>query len=92
MREYTLAKADYDDKAKKMEISETSSNLEERKAGENLETLDPPSLPEQASEPNRLMWAGAGHRAGPVFRRVHGGRQGDEGHFLEEFERRPRLH
>jgi polysaccharide chain length determinant protein (PEP-CTERM system associated) len=60
VRDYNIAKADYDEKAKKMEISETSSNLEERKAGENLETLDPASLPEQPSEPNRLMIAGAG--------------------------------
>jgi len=60
VRDYNIAKADYDDKAKKMEISQTSSNLEERKAGENLETLDPASLPEQASEPNRLMIAAAG--------------------------------
>jgi uncharacterized protein involved in exopolysaccharide biosynthesis len=67
VRDYTLAKADYDDKAKKMEISETSSNLEERKAGENLETLDPASLPEQASEPNRLMIAGLGTGLGLFF-------------------------
>jgi succinoglycan biosynthesis transport protein ExoP len=60
VRDYNIAKADYDEKAKKMEISQTSSNLEERKAGENLETLDPASLPEQASEPNRLMIAGSG--------------------------------
>jgi sorbitol-specific phosphotransferase system component IIBC len=67
VREYNLAKADYDEKSKKMEISQTSSNLEERKAGENLETLDPPSLPEQASEPNRLMIAGAGMSLGLFF-------------------------
>lgn len=59
-RDYQLARANYDDMSKRMEISETSSNLEERKAGENLETLDPASLPEQAAEPNRLMIAGAG--------------------------------
>jgi polysaccharide chain length determinant protein (PEP-CTERM system associated) len=59
-RDYAIAKADYDDKAKKKEASETSTNLEERKAGENLETLDPASLPEQASEPNRLLIAGSG--------------------------------
>jgi len=64
VRDYSLAKADYDDKAKRKELSETSSNLEERKAGENLETLDQPSLPEQASEPNRLLIAGAGTALG----------------------------
>ena len=66
-RDYAIAKADYDEKAKKMEASQTSSNLEERKAGENLETLDPASLPEQASEPNRLLIAGAGIGLGLFF-------------------------
>ena len=60
MRDYQLAKANYEDMSKRKETSETSSNLEERKAGENLETLDPASLPEQAAEPNRLLIAGAG--------------------------------
>ena len=67
LRDYNLAKADYDEKSKKKEISETSSSLEERKAGENLETLDPASLPEQASEPNRLLIAGAGISLGLFF-------------------------
>jgi uncharacterized protein involved in exopolysaccharide biosynthesis len=67
LRDYNLAKADYNDKEQKKEMSETSSNLEERKAGENLETLDPASLPEQASEPNRLLIAGAGTGLGLFF-------------------------
>jgi polysaccharide chain length determinant protein (PEP-CTERM system associated) len=67
LRDYNLAKADYNDKSQKKEISETSSNLEERKAGENLETLDPASLPEQASEPNRLLIAGVGMGLGLFF-------------------------
>jgi uncharacterized protein involved in exopolysaccharide biosynthesis len=67
VRDYTVAHADYEEKAKKREISETSSTLEERKAGENLETLDAPSLPEQASEPNRLMMAAAGIGLGLFF-------------------------
>jgi polysaccharide chain length determinant protein (PEP-CTERM system associated) len=60
LRDYSLAKADYDEKSKKKEMSETATNLEERKAGENLEVLDPASLPEQPSEPNRLFMAGIG--------------------------------
>ena len=48
-------------------MSETASNLEERKAGENLEILDAPSLPEQASEPNRLFIAGVGTGLGLFF-------------------------
>jgi polysaccharide chain length determinant protein (PEP-CTERM system associated) len=67
VRDYSLAKTDYEDKTHKMETSQTSSNLEERKAGENLETLDPASLPEQASEPNRLLIAGAGTGLGLFF-------------------------
>ena len=49
------------------EHPQTSSNLEERKAGENLEILDPASLPEQASEPNRLLIAGIGIGLGLFF-------------------------
>jgi uncharacterized protein involved in exopolysaccharide biosynthesis len=67
VRDYNIAKADYDDKAKKMEVSETSSDVEERKVGENLETLDPASLPEQPSEPNRLLMAAAGIGLGLFF-------------------------
>jgi uncharacterized protein involved in exopolysaccharide biosynthesis len=66
-RDYQLAKANYDDLSKKKEISETASSLEERKAGENLEVLDPASLPEQPSEPNRLMIAGIGTGLGLLF-------------------------
>ena len=67
MRDYNIAKTDYDEKSKKKEISETSSNLEQRKAGENLETLDPPSLPEQAADPNRLLIAAVGTGLGLFF-------------------------
>jgi protein tyrosine kinase modulator len=67
LREYQIAKDDFDSKAKRREISETSQNLEERKAGENLEVLDPASLPEQPSEPNRLAIAGAGTAAGLIL-------------------------
>ena len=49
---------------KRHDQSETAQNLEEHKAGENLEVLDPASLPEQPSEPNRLAWAGIGTAAG----------------------------
>ena len=67
VRDYNIAKTDYDEKSKKQEISETSSNLEQRKAGENLETLDPPSLPEQAADPNRLLIAAVGTGLGLFF-------------------------
>jgi len=67
LRDYALAKNDYNEKSQKKELSETSSTLEERKVGENLETLDPASLPEQASDPNRLLIAGAGVGLGLFF-------------------------
>jgi len=66
-RDYQLAKASYDEMSKKKEISETASNLEERKAGENLEVLDPASLPEAPSEPNRLFIAAIGMGLGLFF-------------------------
>ena len=44
----------------KQELADQSSDLLERKAGENLDVLDVPSLPTQPSKPNRLMIVGAG--------------------------------
>jgi succinoglycan biosynthesis transport protein ExoP len=64
LNDYMLAKADYEDKAKKQEVSETAQNLEERKAGQNLEVLDPPSLPDKPTAPNRLLWTAIGSVAG----------------------------
>lgn len=60
MRDYAIGKAKYEEMARKKESSDTALNLEERKAGENLETLDAPSLPEQPAEPNRVMIAAVG--------------------------------
>jgi uncharacterized protein involved in exopolysaccharide biosynthesis len=64
LRDYDLAKTVYSEMSKRHEASETAQNLEEHKAGENLEVLDPATLPEQPSEPNRLAWAGIGTAAG----------------------------
>lgn len=60
MREHGIARNKYEEMAAKKELSETALNLEERKAGENLEVLDQASLPEQPAEPNRLLIATAG--------------------------------
>ena len=60
LNDYALAKSDYEDKAKKQEVSATAQNLEERRAGQNLEVLDQASLPDQPTEPNRLVWAAGG--------------------------------
>jgi polysaccharide chain length determinant protein (PEP-CTERM system associated) len=60
LRDLNLAKTDYEDMVKRRNASEMQEQLEEHKAGENLEVLDPASLPELPSEPNRPAWAGAG--------------------------------
>lgn len=64
LRDLNLAKQDYEDMSKRQNAAETAQSVEEHKAGANLEVLDPASLPEQPSEPNRLAWAGIGTLAG----------------------------
>jgi len=65
--DYQLAKKNYEDMVQKRESSETAKDLEEHKGGENLELLDPASLPEQATEPNRPAWAAIGTALGLVI-------------------------
>ena len=60
MRDYAMAKQTYEDDHKKQEVTDTAKSLEEHKAGENLEVLDPPSDPTAPSEPNRLQIAAMG--------------------------------
>lgn len=60
IRDFNLAKTEYEEMSKRHEEAQTAQNIEEHKAGENLEVLDPASLPEQPAEPNRLAWAGIG--------------------------------
>jgi polysaccharide chain length determinant protein (PEP-CTERM system associated) len=62
--DYQLAKKNYEDMMQKRDSSETAQNLEQHKGGENLELLDPASLPEQATEPNRPVWAAVGTALG----------------------------
>jgi succinoglycan biosynthesis transport protein ExoP len=64
MADYTLAKQDYDEKVKKQDQAFTMQNLEEHKAGETLEVLDTPSLPETSNDPNRPAWIGIGTAMG----------------------------
>ena len=65
--DFLLAKTAYEDFEKKQQMSETSQNLEEHKAGENLEVLDPATVPDRAVDPNRLAWAGIGVFGGLAF-------------------------
>jgi uncharacterized protein involved in exopolysaccharide biosynthesis len=62
--DYQLAKANYESMVQKRDNSETAQDLEQHKGGENLELLDPASLPEQATEPNRPVWAAVGTALG----------------------------
>ena len=60
VNDLNLAKADYEEKIKRQRASDTAQNVEEHKAGEQLELLDSPNVPDRAVEPDRLIWAGAG--------------------------------
>jgi len=70
-RDLALAKQAYEDYHRKSEISETAKDLEEHKAGENLEVLETASDPVAPSEPNRpqiaAMGAGIGLMLGIVL-------------------------
>src|SRR6266576_760022 len=59
-RDYNLAKENYDRLTGQKSSSEVANRLEDRSAGENLELLDPASLPLKPAEPNRWLIVGAG--------------------------------
>lgn len=65
-REYVLAKQRYEEMVQRKSISETASNLEERRWGENLEVLDSATLPEKPTEPNRLAIVAIGLGVGLI--------------------------
>ena len=74
-RDYMMAKQNYEENARKQEVTDTAKSLEEHKAGENLELLDPPSDPVAPSEPNRLQIAAMGTGIGLMFGVVLAGAQ-----------------
>jgi len=59
-RDYTMAKQTYEENHRKMELTDTAKSLEDQKAGENLEMLDPPTDPITPAEPDRLKIAAMG--------------------------------
>ena len=61
-RDYNLAKENYDRLTGQKSSSEVANRLEDRSAGENLELLDPASLPQKPAEPTRwlIVLSGAG--------------------------------
>ncbi len=59
-QDLALAKDRYNDQKKRQEVSQQTKDLEEHEFGENLEVLDPATLPQTPAEPNRYEIAAAG--------------------------------
>ena len=66
VKDYELASAKYQDLQQKQGVADTHKAMVTRKAGENLEVLDPASLPEQPTSPNRWLICGIGLGLGIV--------------------------
>jgi polysaccharide chain length determinant protein (PEP-CTERM system associated) len=65
-RDREVAKAKYDDFARKQSQSSTAEELERRQQGETLEVLDPASLPQTQTYPQRPLIIGVGAALGIV--------------------------
>ena len=52
-QDFALAKDEYDQKTRNKNQADSAQNLEEHKAGETLEVIEPANVPESAFEPNR---------------------------------------
>jgi polysaccharide chain length determinant protein (PEP-CTERM system associated) len=63
-RNYQTAQDFYNDLLKKRENSEMATNLEHQQESEQFRVLDPPSLPDRPSFPNKFAFLGAGLGAG----------------------------
>lgn len=59
-RDYTNAAQKYQDTLKKKELTNQNGDLIQRRATENLEVLDPASVPTKQKSPNRLQIVGIG--------------------------------
>jgi polysaccharide chain length determinant protein (PEP-CTERM system associated) len=66
-REHQTALDFYNDLLKKRNESQMATELERRQQSEQFRVLDPPSLPEKPSFPNRLLFALGGLGAGLVL-------------------------
>ena len=62
-----MAKKEYEDLDRRVNSSAMSTALDNRQQGERLEQLDPPSLPQTPSEPNRPLIVAVGTGAGLVL-------------------------
>lgn len=67
LRERQLAKDQYEEMSRKSEQSRVATELENRKQSEQLELLDPASLPQTPTDPNRWMILGAGSAGGLIL-------------------------
>jgi polysaccharide chain length determinant protein (PEP-CTERM system associated) len=67
LRERGLARAKYEEMAAKMAISQSATELENRKQGETLELLDAASLPATPAEPVRWVIIASGGAIGLVL-------------------------
>jgi len=66
-RDYDTAQKFYADLLAKKSTSEMATDMEKRQQGEQMHLLNPASLPDTPSFPNRLLFAGGGLGAGMVI-------------------------
>ena len=66
-RGYEESKANYNSLLQKQNQSQLATSLEQRQQGEQFRILDPPSLPDRPSAPNRLIISLAGLMLGAVL-------------------------
>jgi len=66
-RDYDTAQKIYADLLAKKSTSEMATDMERRQQGEQMRLLNPASLPDAPSFPNRLLFAGGGLGAGLVL-------------------------
>ncbi|MBI3208520.1 MAG: hypothetical protein HYZ37_06420 [Candidatus Solibacter usitatus] len=67
LRERDLVRQQVEELNKKQSNSRIATELETRQQGENLELLDPASLPQKPAQPDRVMIIGAGVAIGIAF-------------------------
>ncbi|MCC6340595.1 MAG: hypothetical protein IT166_00260 [Bryobacterales bacterium] len=67
LRERDLVRERVEELNKKQSVSKIATDLENRQQGETLELLDPASIPQKPSEPNRAVIVGAGAGIGLVL-------------------------
>ena len=67
MRDYESTKKAYDDLLEKRGGSQLATNLERQQQGEQFRIIDPPSLPDKPSFPDRFKFSLAGLAVGIVL-------------------------